>query len=78
MLSSKTIILLKNIRIKPILVNLGKPVGKTFEIKCVNHIESSQMIFPIFNPNLGGLFWGCFCGGGGGGKTTPPPLSKTC
>ena len=77
MLSSKTIILLKNIRIKPILVNLGKPVGKTFEIKCVNHIESSQMIFPILT-----LIWVGFIGvrfevRGGGGKTTPP-LSKTC
>ena len=45
MLSSNTIILLKTIRVKPVLVNLGKPVGKTFEIKCVNHMEVSQMIF---------------------------------
>ena len=46
-LSSKTIILLKNICTKPILVNLGKPVGKTFEIKCINPVETSQMIFSL-------------------------------
>ena len=45
MLSSYTIILLKTIRAKPILANLGKPVGKTFQIKCVSRMETSQMIF---------------------------------
>ena len=45
MLSSNTVILLKTIRTKPILANLGKPVGKRFEIEILNHMETCQMIF---------------------------------